>query len=387
MTATKLVNKQLQNAMRIFDKLGIRKKKAVKKTLKWIIENKTCVVQKMYNQNYNIRVNKFRESISTHFWNMNLQPIVEEKAEKIIRKSKWYKDWNILAGDASDIFKSHAYKMEKLSRVRDWSTWLTWNWYIMYWININWITHQLEVKDNDIEYIGSELREDMLKKSAKIVDPTKTIAIFDRWHDDIGFIDILRNNLYKFVIRWKKNRNIELFESWEKVKVSELGVWKYKVKLELWTYVYLYIIKKKKRKEPILLYSNIDFKLSEECLEIYKKRWKIEEDYKKHKEFWIEGIRLMSFKKIQNLVWLVQFIIIIGQSIYNEVVERISLIWQNLFIFYERYCKKMCLTLNPMSMLSFISKNIGDFKIYDTSEIPKSTLFWNRWQMKKLGLS
>jgi hypothetical protein len=55
--------------------------------------------------------------------------------------------------------------------------------------------------------------------------------------------------------------------------------------LELNTYSYLYIIKTKKRKEAILLYSNIDFETEEECLEIYKKRRKIEEDYKKHKEF------------------------------------------------------------------------------------------------------
>ena len=48
---------------------------------------------------------------------------------------------------------------------------------------------------------------------------------------------------------------------------------------------YLYIIKTKKRKEAILLYSNIDFETEEECLEIYKKRRKIEEDFKKHKEF------------------------------------------------------------------------------------------------------
>lgn len=387
MTAKKLINKELQNATRIFKNLWKRQERAVKKAIKWIIENKTCVVQKMYNKEYDIRVNKFREAISNHFWKIDLQPIVEKKAERLIKKSKWYKDWNILAWDASDIFKPKAYKMDNLKRVRDWSTWLTWNWYIMYWININWITHQLEIKDNSIEYIWPELRENMLNKSANVVKPEETIAIFDRWHDDIWFIDMLNDNSYKYVIRWKKNRKVELFESWKKVKVSKLEPWKHKVMLELNTYSYLYIVKVKNRKEAIILYSNIDFETKEECLEIYKKRRKIEEDFKKHKEFWIEEIRLLSFRKIQNMVRLVQFIIVIWQSIYNEVIKRLWNIALELFIFYKKYCKKMCLTLNPMSMLSFISKNIWDFKIYKPSDIPKSTLFWNRWEMKKLGLS
>ncbi len=59
------------------------------------------------------------------------------------------------------------------------------------------------------------------------------------------------------------------------------------------------------------MYSNIDFEINEESLKIYKKRRKVEEDYKKHKEFWLEQVRLMSFNKIQNIVRLVQFIIMI----------------------------------------------------------------------------
>ena len=386
MTAKKIINKQLQNATRNFKILWVRQERAVKKVIKWIIKNKTCIVQKMYNKEYTMRVNKFRESISNHLWNINLQPIVEQKAERLIKKANGYKEWNILAGDASDIFKPNAYKMEKIGRIRDWSSWLLWNWYIMYWININWITHQLEIKDNSIEYIWSELREDMLKKSAKVVDPKKTIAVFDRGHDNIDFIDMLNDNKYKYVIRWKKNRIVKLCENWKNIKVSELSVWKYNVKLEQWTYAYLYIIKSKKNKNPIILYSNIDFEINEESLEIYKKRRKVEEDYKKHKEFWLEEVRLMSFNKIQNIVRLVQFIIMIWQSIYNDIMNRLLIIPQKLFIYYKIYCKKMCLTFNPMSMLSFISENIWDFKIYKSSDIPQNTIFWNRWRMKKVGL-
>jgi hypothetical protein len=33
------------------------------------------------------------------------------------------------------------------------------------------------------------------------------------------------------------------------------------------------------------MYSDIDFEAEKECLEIYLRRRKIEEDYRKHKEF------------------------------------------------------------------------------------------------------
>ena len=115
MTATSLVNKTLYNSMRIFDKkLWTRQSKAMKTLVKWLIQKRTTVIQSLYEKDSGILANKFRESLSNHLWNVDLRPIVEEKAESLIKNSKKYKWRNILAWDAWDIAKHEANKMEKV---------------------------------------------------------------------------------------------------------------------------------------------------------------------------------------------------------------------------------------------------------------------------------
>jgi len=387
MTATSLIDKTLYNSMRIFDKkLWAWQSKAMKVLVRWFIQKRTTVVQSLYEKDSGILANKFRESLSNHLWNVCLRPIIEDKAEQLIKNSKKYKWRNILAWDAWDIFKPEANKMEKLTTIRDWSTWAIWNWYTLYWININGITHQMNIKDPSIEYIWSEKREEMLKKSAKVIDPKETIWVFDRCHDDVWFVDILIEQEYHFVVRARKNRIVTDLDTWKNIKVESFNPWKYRVELEFWTSCYLYVFQEKWRKEPIRLYSDIDFETEKECLEVYLRRRKIEEDYRKHKEFWLEKIRLMSLKKIENVMLLIQFIVVLWQSIFNEVVWRLSTVWEAIYIYYKKFCKSKVLTMNPNSMLKFISEYIGWFKIYKHSDIPINSLFWSIWNMKKVGL-
>jgi len=387
MTATSLVDKTLYNSMRIFDKkLWAWQSKSMKTLLKWFIQKRTTVIQALHEKDSGVLANKFRESISNHLWNVDLRPIVEERAESLIRNSKKYKSRNILAWDAWDIFKPEADKMEKLTIVRDWSTWNIWNWYVLYGININWITHQISMKDPNIEYIWSEKWEEMLKKSAKVVNPEETIWVFDRWHDDMWFIDMLQGLGYHYVVRAKKNRIVKNLDTWKEVKIELLEPWKYKVELEIWISCYLYVLQEKWRKEPIRMYSDIDFETEKECLEIYLRRRKIEEDYRKHKDFWLEKVRLLKFKKIENIMLLIQFIVVLWQSIFNEVMQRVSTISEAIYIYYKKFCKMKVLTMNPSSILRFISEYIGWLKIYNHSDIPINSLFWSIQNMKKLGL-
>ncbi len=386
MTATILVWKTIHNATRCFDKhLWVWQSKAMKRLMIWIIKKETTVIQKLYRKEDGIQASKFREWISNHLWNINFQAIVEEKSKKLISKSKRYKDWNILAWDASDIFKPHAQCMQWLKTVRDGSTGLYWNGYVIYGININWITHQLSIKDPTIKYVWAEKWEIMLKKSAEIIDPEETIWVFDRWHDDIWFIDILSQLNYNYVVRAKKSRNVTDLKTWEKVKISCFEEWKYKVELEWWTECYLYVVKWV-WKEPIRLYSNISFEQNEESLEIYLKRWKIEEDYKKLKSFWLEKVRLMKLQKVINIMLIIQFIIMLWQDLYNELTSRMWTITAKLYLYYKSFCKTRNLTKNPSSFLTFVSENIWDFLWRNALWVPDSTLFGDRWKMKKIGL-
>ena len=275
--------------------------------------------------------------------------------------------------------------MQWIGRVRDGSTWLVWNGYVVYGININGITHQVDIKDPSVEYIGSEKREIMLKKSKELIQPQEIIWVFDRWHDDIAFIDMLQELQYHYIVRWRKNRIITLNWTSEEVKVGTLPCWRYEAILEIGTCVYVYVVKWA-GKNPIILYSDLEFEIDEECLEIYKRRRKIELDYSKMKSFWLEKVRLMSMRKVVNIMRIIQFIIMLWQDLYNEVTEWLKILPMKLVLMYKEYCRKTKKGLNPSSMLTFVSEYISWFKIYKLSEIPKFTLFGSRRNMKKVGL-
>ena len=386
MTASTLVWKTLHNAMRIFDKsLWARQAKAVKKLLIGICANGTTVLQQLYDIDSWITANKFRESLSNHLGKIDMGPIIHKKAKKLIGKADKYKSRNILAWDASDIFKPHAQAMQWISKVRDGSTWLIWNGYVVYGININGITHQIDIKDPNIDYIWAEKRENMLRKSADIINPQETIWVFDRGHDDIWFIDMLQELWYHFIVRGKKNRIITLADSWKKVKVADLELWRHKAKLEVCTNVYIYVLKGT-WKTPIVLYSDMEFETDKECLEIYKKRWKIELDYAKMKSFGLEKVRLMKLRKVVNIMRIIQFLVMLWQDLYNEITEWLKNLPLKLAYVYKEYCRKTRKLINPSSLLSFFSEYITWPKSYKPSEIPPFTLFWSRFSMKKMGL-
>ena len=201
MSARNIVSKTLYNSMRCFDvHLSARQSKAMKTLIKGIFVHSSTVLQRLYTKKSRITANKFRESLSYHLERVNLDNILNNKAKKLIKKTMKYNWYNIIAGDASDIFKPHAQAMQWISRVRDGSTGQIGNWYVIYGINVNGITHQVEIKDPQIEYIGSEKRENMLRKTKEIVDAEKSIAIFDRWHDDVGFVDMLQELKYHYIV-------------------------------------------------------------------------------------------------------------------------------------------------------------------------------------------
>jgi transposase len=114
---------------------------------------------------------------------------------------------------------------------------------------------------------------------------------------------------------------------------------------------------------------------SKTVLEYYLKRWKIEEDFNKMKDLGLEEVRLMSIKKIQNLVAIIQFIIILSQDVFNEVMQKKTIVMEHIYMFFVKFCKWKTLTLNPQSFIKFISQGLTPYKSYNTSLEPMDTLF------------
>jgi len=386
MTATTIVNKLLDNAIRTFkNNLTWPQYKATRRFLVWAIENKTTVLQHMHKPNDKASAPSLRESISFHLWNMEIEDIVQKQAGRLIRKAKRYKEKHILSWDGTDVFKPAAEKMENLKTVKDGSTGLFWNGYECGWININGITHQFHIKDPRIEYIWNERRKEMLDKSFEVVSPEETITIRDRGHDSVWFIDMLYELNTDFVIRAKKNRILTL-KDWTQKKCWEFDCWDYEVKLEVWTYAYLYVVQVEWYENPIRIYSNMAFEMNEEVVELYKLRWKIELDFKKMKSYWMEKARLMSFRKIQNISFLIQFLIILWQKIYNEISGKMTIVTMKVATFFKSFAKMKWLGLNPMSVLRFISEYLNIENFWKSSAYVGPNLFGHYKSQKKLGL-
>ena len=386
MTATSMVNKLLDNSIRTFkNNLTWPQFKATKRFLVWAIEEKTTVLQHMHKPSDKPSAPSMRESISYHLWKMEIEDVVQNQAARLIRKAKRYKGKHILSWDWTDVFKPAAEKMENLRVVKDGSTGLFGNGYQCGWININGITHQFHIKDPKVEYIWNERRKEMLEKSFDVITPEETITIRDRGHDSIWFIDMLYEFNTDFVIRAKNNRILTLTDGTKK-KCWEFECWVYEVKLEVWTYVNLYVFQVEWYEKPIRIYSNMTFENSEEVVEMYNLRWKIELDFKKMKSYGMEKARLMTFRKIQNICFLIQFLIILWQKIYNEIAGKMTILTMKVATYFKNFAKMKWLTLNPMSVLRFISEYLKIESFWKSSLYLGPHLFGHYKSQKKLGL-
>lgn len=384
----KLTSKILNNAFRIFEnKLTRPQTKAIKVVLRWIRKKATTVISQLH-ENEEIKKDNFAEKISYHLWNVDLLDIVENKSLLCVNKIIDEKKVTLISYDESDIFKPDAKHMPWLMKVRDWSTGLTWNGYVFRWVNVNWVSlfSNLEaIQENWVKLKKWEKTIQMVEKVRKALPNNNWIYLIDRWWDDITVIKNLYENNDKFVIRMKKNRNVIDVKSKKIKKISKFEIWVHDIQIE-WLKLKLHIFKRKWFRDSILLITNDETLESKFVLEYYLKRRKIEEDFNKMKDLWIEEIRLLSWKKITNVLALAQFVIVLAQDVYNEVMKRLDMTYQEIYLYFKKYCERKCLTLNPQSFIKFISHWLKDCKFYNTCPEPINSLFWGKRQLKKLGV-
>ena len=69
-------------------------------------------------------------------------------------------------------------------------------------------------------------------------------------------------------------------------------------------------------------------------------------------------------KKVKNILAIIQFIIVLSQDVFNEVMERTTLTAQGIYLHFKKFCKWKSTTMNPQSFIRFISHYIKDYKPY-----------------------
>ncbi len=385
-----LTNKVFENALRIFDeKLTRPQTKALKTVLRWLWKNWTTVISHIHS--HTIETKKFIEKISNHLWNMDVIWTVQKKAKLCIRKTmkEKQKSWikNLIAYDESDIFKPNAECMPWLSRIRDGSTGLTWNGYVLRWVNVNGISlysHLEEMLEWSLGNRGEETIK-IVKKVQKDLWKWAWLYLIDRGADDIKVIKFLVEEKEEFIIRMKKNRNVLNLKNWKTTKITNFKQWNHRIKIDK-IEVTLHVYQKTWRKNPILLITNDESIWTKEAVKLYLKRRKVEEDFKKMKNLWLEDVRLLNFMKIKNLVVLIQFIIILWQDIYEKVVEKVDPMYEHIYMYFKSFVKRKSLTLNSTAFIKFISFSLEHYDWYDTTQEVENWLFWGKREMKKLGI-
>jgi len=225
----------------------------------------------------------------------------------------------------------------------------------------------------------------MIKKVQKDLWKKAGIYLIDRGWDDIKVIKHLVDEKEEFIIRMKKNRKLINLKNNKETKITNFKTGKHKIKIKGYELI-LHVYKKSNKKNPILLLTNDDTITTAESVKIYLKRRKVEQDFKKMKELGLEEVRLLNLMKIQNLVALIQFIIILGQDIYNKVRDKVDTTHEHIYLYFKSFCKRKSLTMNPTSFIKFISFWLSHYESRNASQEPEDCLFGSRKDMKKMGI-
>ena len=222
--------KMVDNAMRIFeDKMSKPEFKAVKSTVRWVRKQSTAILSHLYEWEH--ISSKHAEKLSYHLWKVELTEIVEEKWLRSAKKRiKNMSEKVIISYDESDVYKPDAKKMPWLSRIRDWSTGLTWNWYIFRWVNVAWVSVLSRLDEEIWEKKKREKSIEILERTKENLWKQAWVYVIDRWWDctwiHSRFAKEKKKDQEEYVVRAKKSRGIGREEDLKKKENYRIQKWK-----------------------------------------------------------------------------------------------------------------------------------------------------------------
>ena len=155
----------------------------------------------------------------------------------------------------------------------------------------------------------NELALEMIFEHMPEKKELQAVVLFDSWFSWRDFLQALDEKWYRFVTVWKANRNI--FINKQKIKVPDLfkqtdmALWEIEWYDKIFTFVKWEYRDESQDKRDIYLISNINWLKTQEYMNKYDNRWKIEVWFKDFKQlFWWKDISFKSSLAVLRIIYI-----------------------------------------------------------------------------------
>lgn len=312
-------------------------------------------------QNPDISARKQAEKYSYHLGNVELTQRVEEMALRKIAST--IRRNTVIAYDCTDINKDEAEAMENRGGIWDGSEGKGGRGYELHGIGVNGMLLSLRVHDSDAHTQPQTRFETMQRISDAL--GKKGIWVLDRGNDSLAFYRDLRHTLEtRFIARAKDNRKVVLVKTGEQVPITDLPDGRHAVHLmgekqnTVDPDVYLLVVRRlKDHHQPLRLLTNLGWEefSDAQIVTMYLKRWGIENIFRSAKVcFGLEAIRVLSFRKLCNLVALVHLVLVLSVSLFRMIQKSTYTLVVALLQVYKLFLQKKSLALTHDSFVRFL---------------------------------
>ena len=352
--------------------------RAIKDVLLSVMKEGTTIVQHL-NVRPHIRKGKQAERLRRHLENVDLSKRVEKRITKVLPKIK---EDTVICYDLSDIAKPAAKEMEGLSRVFDGSERRSTKGYTIHGVSILNQPIVMELHDAERKTLN-QTRLDIVDRIMKKTG-TRGIWVWDRGNDDQKLFSDLAERELRFVVRLTTKRKVIHKKSGVRVGIADFLPGIYQIVIPATGEEYTLVIHQHHEKlQPIRVLTNIEVTDATEIVETYLVRWDVENLFKQMKrKYDLEAIRLLSLRKIRNMLALIQLAVSISNRSYEATIAEEA---NELTHAFRRYCYHHCLYENRFSFTSFISTVLPAIPLPPRSASPQlSLLSWR--EMGKLGV-
>lgn len=384
MSTPKHVHNAVAHALRsIGSHLTTPQTNTMKEMLVGLLKDNTPILNHL-NRESSVKIAKQSERYRRHLENIDIAATVEER---ILRTLPEIEEDTVIAYDLGDIAKPHAKKMEGLSGIFDGSERKPSIGYVLHGVCIHNQPVVMELHDADSKFLPQARKEVIGRLSKKV--GTNGIWVYDRQNDDEKLFSSHVRRKQRFVIRLKKNRKLlhTLSGMIQRTEDFLPGIYDVRVMGQRYRYT-LVVYKHHLHNDPMrVLVRGVKVEKAEEIIETYLVRWDIENLYKQMKEkFQMEKIRLLSLKKLKNLLALIQLATSISNKTFADMTEQAedTTATFELSVTFKAFCHHRSLTGNRFAFTSFLSEYAPSFQPRQRESNPLQRSLLPRREIRRL---